>query len=558
MLKAYTLFWVQSRQALGNLAVLWTLVVADLGLVFMSGFRMPYDLEEFCIAIAWVGWGLGFFLIFEEQTTGSTGFKFPARTFALPVRPPLLFLVVITGRILLSVVHTAICLGYILIDEPPVKLVFALLAVSSIVMYIQAIAFFLVRDTAARAIAKALAVLAMVVLGGLAGHSVMSDGTSRTPLLLVLAFVPGMVLCYVAAREARIGAIPKSTLCVESDPVNPTFKIFSLLFRLPVSQFWSQTWFEFRSTAMWFPVIYLLMVVPMVALPAFTVSGEMDVSELQPIQTAGLGLAIGIGYLWERSNRVALRFTLARPLSEERLGLARATASLLAAIVSLAGVVAILGGTLLIRLLLGDPMLPNDEAPLFLSTFLVSALPLWWAALAAGRIVFFVLPPVMLGLLIIGSIVEVIPYELEGGIYFTILTPTLFCIALYFRKRLATSSNWVWLLGLSMVPVAVLTHAFSESPAILSMHDWAHTYFYPILMGLTFLYFANASRLISKQLRNRLLFLLAAAIPTLAVLMKFQPINSGIVDSSSAAYVAAGLILPFVWFPLLARFQRSG
>lgn len=92
----------------------------------------------------------------------------------------------------------------------------------------------------------------------------------------------------------------------------------------------------------------------------------------------------------------------------------------------------------------------------------------------------------------------------------------------------------------------------------MRLFDWSATYLFPLFIAIAALLFACTSGTISISLRNRLFISLAVALPLLALLMRLQSYNAGLLDSSSAAYLAAGLVLPFVWFPLLARIHRAG
>jgi hypothetical protein len=500
-------------------------------------------------------------LPFEEQRTSGSHFAFPIRTFALPLRTAQVTLGVLTGRCFVVTLHTLLILGPVLSIEEPELLAGTVLATITVTIYIQAAAFFAARDSILLAIAKVSGCLAPVVLVCFVATAPIVAPPDRTIVASLLAILPGVALNVCAAKHARHGSLWSVRFSVQG-LMDPTVRFQSaILARVPISPVWTQAWFEFRSTAIWFTVIHWSVALPFILLLALTYRGQLEAFELNTLSAAGLGLAMAVGFLWEKPNRVALRFSMARPLADEHVALARITAGFVAVLLSLAGILTSLAVALFIRALLGFPMLPREDALPFLLTFPISSAPIWWCALAIGRIVPLVaiaMIPTIGGAVVVFEFLGINSEFFVMAYFFTVLPLTLAGLGRFTAKRLNTSGNWILLCALSLVPVFLLAHFHRESEFLMSLVDWSAIYLFPLFIAVATLFFAYSSEAISKVSRNDLLLLVALATPLLALLMKLQPYNAGLLDSSGAAYLAAGLVLPFVWFPLLARFQRTG
>ena len=87
---------------------------------------------------------------------------------------------------------------------------------------------------------------------------------------------------------------------------------------------------------------------------------------------------------------------------------------------------------------------------------------------------------------------------------------------------------------------------------------WCWITFFPLATTLAVLDYARRASLLSLSAILRLGAACAIIFGLLLWLWPVRSYNMGLVERDSAAYVAAGLILPFVWYPMLARIQRAG
>lgn len=437
---AYTLIWAQVRQTSGVLFILWVFWGLCGVTVYLAGPSIGLSFWEYYSAMAWLFWATVMMLPFEDQRTSGSHFSFPIRTFALPLRTAPVALGVLTGRCLVVTLHTLLILGPVLSVEDPELLGSALLATLAATVYIQAVAFFSVRDSILLAIVKVSGCLTPVVLVCFVATAPIVDTPDRTIIGSLIAILPGVALNVYAAGYARYGSRWAVQISVEG-PTRPAAHFQNaILSRIPKSPLWTQIWFEFRSTAIWFTIIHWSVALPFILLLAVTYRGQLETFELRFIDVAGLGIAMAVGFLWEKPNRVGLRFSLARPLTEQQAGIARIAAGLIAVLLSLAGIVALLVVALFIRAWLGFPMLPNGDALPLIFTFFISSAPIWWCTLAIGRVVPLVLLaifPTAVGAFVVLESLGKSSEFLAMAVFFTVFPLTLASLGRFTANRIS-------------------------------------------------------------------------------------------------------------------------
>lgn len=556
----YTLLWAQWRQPAWSLAALWAIVSIFAVAIAGSGGRLYYDLLEMYGAFGWIIWLLGLILIFEEQTTFGSRFGFPVRTFVLPVRPKLLAVTTLAGRVTLTMVHTLVCMGPILLDGETGGLLNAVAGAATVALYVQSAAFLHVRDSAARAIATTLTILGLCLLLGVLVTRFDRVDADHTFSIIAIAALPAIPFCYYAAGYARTGRRARRRGVHVRPGVRKGHQAQAWLAGLFRSPLWAQTWFEFGSTGVWFPVAFFAAALPMTALAVLTFSRPVDPWELSGIVNLGLGIATALGFLWERRSRAANRFSLSLPLSDATLGLARAMASLAAISVTLVGILAALAVPLTLYELLDMPLMRSSAVIPFLWSFIISVAPVWWIGFAAGRVVFLAALP---GAVVATGISSLFWYEPsmrgEFAALFTLwilLALTVFILGFVAHRRVGTPLPWAWLAvgGVSILPA--ISFSYDESQILDRLNELNYWYLAPILMAAATLHFAHATGLLSRRLCIGFALLVVVAAPVLVLLLPLQALNAGLADSDFAAYLAAGLVLPFVWLPLVVRFQR--
>ncbi|MCF6284137.1 MAG: hypothetical protein L3K26_02970 [Candidatus Hydrogenedentes bacterium] len=280
---------------------------------------------------------------------------------------------------------------------------------------------------------------------------------------------------------------------------------------------------------------------------------------MQFIATLGVAVSLATGFLWERSNRATTRLGRVLPLSDSAIGEARLAASLAAVLIAFFGITATLAAVLAGRAMTGHPMLPPGDTLPFLLALVVSGAPVWWIFLASGRILFLLtLAPIASGIatmMLFGEFLSESIYVLTAWLPVPV---TIFALGLYAHRRIGTAIPWAWL-GIAIpTSVLLLVNALYDSSSLAGFNTSLLKYGYPIAMAFATLHYAWASRLITKRRCLVLGAAFAVALPTLVFLIGLQPWNAGLVDRELAAYLAFGLLLPFVWFPLVARWQRNG
>lgn len=553
---AGTLIWSQSRQIAPELSAWWFIGVTNLCVANLATPLHDYIGWLNFSHAAWLLWALGLLPLFEEKCTRGSQFSFPVRTFSLPVRPSHVALSATLARIFMVTLHAVIILGPFLIHNAPMLLLNVVLASIAATLYLQAAAFFMARDAVFLATAKPLALLVPLLLVGYGVTKHFEDSQVRAAVVIAITLLPGVALGIHAARHARYGSLSSVHRYAGGRPGPSTFASCAVLSHLPLSPLWAQAWFEFRATAVWFTGALWFAALPLAVRLALSSGGEAQVTLLL---LAGLGLAVAVGLRWERPNRAALQFSLARPMSDTTLGLARLAAALAAVLAGLTGAAVFLGAALSVRAWLGTPVLPDGGIFLFLLALVIAWTPVLWFALTLGRMAW-------LGVIVLPWVIMLIDYTVSGFGSFFITTTAIFTLlpltfaglAHFARKRLNTSANWIWLSGLSFVPVAVLSYFNHENVLLQNLLYYSTGYLFPLTIATASLLFAHSSNALPKAIRNRL-FLLLAVAPALPLLVtNIQSQTMSVLYSGGGAYLAAGLILPFVWFPLLARFQRTG
>ncbi len=502
-------------------------------------------------------WLTGFAILFTENSSHGLKFAFPVQRFTLPLSTMKLAGTVVSYRVFLALVHTAICLLPIYIGDfsRPEYLGLAplLLIVAGCAIALQWAAFLQVRQDAFRALGTVVGASAGFLMVAWLVVAYIANAEWRTACILASVDTLILIFCLRAARFARFGGVEHR--CVTPDAEfssSPSkFNLRNLLYLFPSWPLWSQVWLEFRSTCIWLPAILLIATFAIVVPTALTSTVQLEFWDLQSIGTTGLAIAFATGYMWERGSRTTTRFCMALPQSEPALATARGLAGLIAVILSLLGISTILGVALAIRTISGDPLMARNEAVAFAVSLAVATLPTWWIVLICGRFLFIAAIPATIAFSLLSALFwDVTSEDVMIAILLIMLSSTLLALGLGVRRRYGVSTPWT----AAIIPILALS-ALLMKPDAAAM---TLKYLVPTAFALAVVLYARRSGLLNGRAPVYLVVLFFLAFTLQAWLLPLLPYNAGIVDASSAGYVAAGLVLPFVWIPLLARIQRSG
>ncbi|MBX3176118.1 MAG: hypothetical protein KF886_02035 [Candidatus Hydrogenedentes bacterium] len=177
-------------------------------------------------------------------------------------------------------------------------------------------------------LAFAMGFIAVVTAGWLA--TPLTPFSPETDICLALA-VAGILWCFAAAHLARGGSLP-------GDQLLPRIPREHFSTRLPAailrgksfsSPFWAQVWFEWRSAAMWLPMLVGGATVVNMLLIAFD---DFPYSVISMFTMTGIYLIVPF-LIASKYNRVSPQyrnFALARPITSQRVGRAKTVSMALA------------------------------------------------------------------------------------------------------------------------------------------------------------------------------------------------------------------------------------
>lgn len=548
--------WHSHGAALG---VIWLVSIVSFGgaacLVNNRTMYIDDTLYSYYVGLLWLS---GLVLINTESTAHGLQFAFPVQRFTLPLSTWTVTSRVLLYRVGITILHTAICLFPLYIGDAFAPIFFG---VTILAMGLQWAAFLQARRGALRSFGEVL----MFLIGGLlAVWSVSGSFTvpsNRATLVLAILILPVLCGCVRAARIARWNSF--DPLSFISQPLGIFTRAqrmgHTLLYQLPASPLWAQTWLEFRSTALWFPVS-VLSITPLILAPiALTSTVQLEVSDLSAIESLGLAAAFATGYLWEYRNRPVSRFGLALPLSDFHRSSAHILAGICAVVVTYLGIVGILAAALAVRSLAGDPLMDTNDATNFIRSLAIASATVWCIALGSGRILILIATPALLALTIRMAVFWDVTNEIETiMILLMVLSATVVALGLLGRHHFGLPVPW----ALAAVPILILLllqiEVDAASTSIQSSTPLVLLYLFPLATTLAVLDYARRASLLSLSAILRLGAACAMIFCLLLWLWPVRSYNMGLVERDSAAYVAAGLILPFVWYPMLARIQRAG
>ncbi|MBX3176117.1 MAG: hypothetical protein KF886_02030 [Candidatus Hydrogenedentes bacterium] len=558
----YIFLWSLWRSHCRALATIWLLSIAGTGAWWYAENETLLFLDEgLMLALMYLLWTTGIALLCSEETVSGLGLAYPAQRFALPLSTGKQVAVVLAYRTIIALLHTLICIplnefvyfgGRTTTEFAPLFMGAVLLVFS-----VQWAAFLNCRYEAPRAIGTVLGAvggllcIAWLATGGL------ELGGSRASWAFGLAAVPTLFFCIRGAGVARTGGNARQMpmyFRVNRSGVQ-TGRRESMQTKPPWSPLRAQTWLEFRSTAVWFPALFLpaflLAIAPGVATPDM----HVEAWDLGGLSSLVAGIAFATGYLWDRRNRVTTRFSLGLPLDETTCGSARALAGMASVLVALLGV----GVILIMAMVVGGrwntwTLAPREGMAIFGSMAIASA-PYWWVALCAGRIIALAVLPAVLLIAGISTLTSFAPVEIIITPPFVTLAATIFALSLWSSRRCGTPTAWPLSL---VVLLAIPPILWYDSDEVVVFLELFLLHVIPTLAALALLYHAYRASFFSRATTGGLFLAFLLLFGLFRILLPLQVYNVGLAAPDSEGYLVALIMLPIVWLPHLARLQRAG